>query len=825
MPVDTPLSTPDPLPGDPWVDRVDERIDAHMLRMGQFSFNKPIILDKDGAYGTANRVYIPQVLFLKSAHGTVNETTWGTESAVPGYVAVAVHATAITHVYLDPDDDATPYKAAASGDAYQGDEFPVVITVYGEGWRSPHRVESTRGRAGRPLFLHPLVREGTSVRVAAFIYEHPNLGTRTFTPPNGYVFENFAWSDELADGAMQAYFDYPAHVAGTPPYVKTANTSSNPRVGGGWEHEELFLTYKGNWHSRFAVAENKRNENAYSLISDDVSSEWPVAATAEKTAITHADLLAEGHTQGYKDDTTDQPFHGGYIANPGIDGWVFVSVMVEAPSANAFGTPTVFLRSTDNVFVELFTLSLDWKAADNLAARYIGWHQIEKANDIGIVVVGPGSATADIIYTGIQYCSGPNREMYVLRNDFPSYLDSPAAFDRKSRAFIGNPAAERDIIYPEDMFLIEDRPMNLYPMGLSETPINGLETVTTFGTHKGADRLPYVIQGHGSNPIEINPLRVGATAQIALSAVKDSAGKYVRRDLTLHIGDIADVNAKTPTVLCTGDSLVENAGLVPGVYDRLDEHGASSITMLGTITCGQSQAEDSGLTPRNGEGRGGIQAGDYTNAVDTNLLPIATGGEAAYLALTSSQREAYNPFIREEESGDDPAHVKNGYIFDIDFYLTRFSFADPDFIIVCLGRNDLNAQTEEDAITNVTEAIEIMQASIRANLPNCELGFVFPVLARSSGTTGIAGDDAWPAQARLIKACIDTIADLADSKTVLIPSYAHMNQRLGWGSSAVATDPLTGVLDRTISDGVHPRLYATDEMMEPVFAWIVNRIT
>lgn len=306
--------------------------------------------------------------------------------------------------------------------------------------------------------------------------------------------------------------------------------------------------------------------------------------------------------------------------------------------------------------------------------------------------------------------------------------------------------------------------------------------------------------------------RSGATAQLMLRSAGDVSG--LRNQTTLTVAVAPTGASASATILMIGDSIT-NRGQAALVRDRLTAWGVTP-SMIGTINGAlpeSGQVTGEGGAP--GEGREGWEFGDYTGAILDRALIVSPGSEADYLALPKDTRREYNPFLRAATGGDAPAVVRNGYVFDFAYYLSRFSLAAPDIVLIGLGTNDIRDRNGAALIDAVTDGMAIMHTQIRASASSARIFFWFPPSARSPGR-----DALWEIKyAPVIKAMIAYQRAAADPNLHIIPAWAMANQEIGWSLMDAAVNPATGVSSSVIDDDIHPRDTTRQQLAEVLAAY------
>ena len=238
-------------------------------------------------------------------------------------------------------------------------------------------------------------------------------------------------------------------------------------------------------------------------------------------------------------------------------------------------------------------------------------------------------------------------------------------------------------------------------------------------------------------------------------------------------------------------------------------------TFVGTLTGqGLDGSETSGPL---GEGRSAWSSSNFTHRVTTRP-PVAIGGEAAYNAMTKSQKLNVNPFI----IAGSGAGSFNGYKFDFASYLSRFGVDTPDVVGIGLGPNNLYLSNDfEQVATDFVDDLDIMTKSIWAVNPNIKIALYLRGMSKSEEQdTKYKMGHRW-----LQKKLIWFVRSHPQhAKNIwLISSWAHMSQEAGWTiSTIVNTD---GIIKGNITDRVHPRLAedtrgAYVATVAPWMAWV-----
>jgi lysophospholipase L1-like esterase len=276
--------------------------------------------------------------------------------------------------------------------------------------------------------------------------------------------------------------------------------------------------------------------------------------------------------------------------------------------------------------------------------------------------------------------------------------------------------------------------------------------------------------------------RIPANA-LGTSGIFKIKNENVDAEFSKNLTIIKSAAAKTgsPVVLMIGDSLTQ--GSQNAVAAQL------ALTNL-TPTYIGSRRLTGGIY---GEGRGGWRAADFVY-INTQFAPLPAGQEGVALGLNNDQR---NPFIRVATGGDDSGDVKNGYIFDFSYYLTRFGFATPNVVTINLGTNDIN--NDAAALANIAESLRIMIKSIRATAPSCKIGIALP----QNGNSTYFNEKWYTGFYPLFLSLHQTYGASSASNIYLISSHAMLPDRFIYPMTTASTNANTGQTKQTLLDGTH----------------------
>lgn len=432
---------------------------------------------------------------------------------------------------------------------------------------------------------------------------------------------------------------------------------------------------------------------------------------------------------------------------------------------------------------------------------------ITSLSRIWFEVTAPASRTAAVYVTGFAGAVSPTRPGGVDWSDFDPYSE----LDHETRIgslelVVGTGQTEPKLVVPSSFHLVEGRPLTLYRSGLSEFGRSNNFEIAFVGKKNGLPFVKYV-----DSQIDLDGSRLSGPGFVYSRSKTATTPKW-RRPVTFYSS--AATKTGSPKILVIGDSLTEE-GTITTLKNKLVAAGLTP-QFIGTYN-------DAGGTP--GEGRASWEFSDFTRKyteifAGQPTYPIdATGGDgvvttvAQYLALANNLRWKYNPFVRPTQAGDDPALVKNGYVFDMAFYLTRFSFATPDIVMIALGTNDFNSNPDATSAANVAEGLQIMIGQIKAAAPSAKIGILFK--------------DAHAEAFVAIKAAMQTYGGREAEGLFILPMFSVLDPYLSYGADGEVTINSTdsiGVQNLTQNDLTHPDSIGREQWAEMTFAFVMNRI-
>lgn len=335
------------------------------------------------------------------------------------------------------------------------------------------------------------------------------------------------------------------------------------------------------------------------------------------------------------------------------------------------------------------------------------------------------------------------------------------------------------LLVPDRLMMASDRSVTLFPRALFFSRADFEQSVLAVASEPAAPAAPIIAEARDGG-IEIDPARLGSTLEITSRDVGLQERQYISIPATVTTVPLA--GTPTPKVLAMGDSITqsETAEFIEAVLSDWGVDPTWIGTMDGTV---------SGVVH---EGRSGWATADFLNTANAtqSTSVLGSGAEAAYLAGDNASRLSVNPFI-------------NGGSFDIANYLSRFSFADPDIVLLNIGQNDISQNDAATSLSRIETNLPLIIAEIRDSLPSAKILVWFTGTPRA-----VDGDTRWDEAGPVLRAIIKIVRNLitgGDTDIHLVPAWAVQSQEVGWLLNAGTTDADTGITTTTVSDVTHPK--------------------
>lgn len=601
-------------------------------------------------------------------------------------------------------------------------------------------------------------------------------------------------------------------------------------------------------HALIGAVANGSARNELTLGRNAVEQARLLYRNTKPCDITNAALVALGFTRGMNDPTTYTPFYGEPFkdATPGTYvGWRFG---VQTDQDNNFPVMRGYLvRDSDGLNVLPFNISIE-RQIDARAAFYTAWYKIP---DDGVVYRGAffGTISAngrDIRVCALQQASGQIAPTWIMRADFPVVsVAAGSGLTAVQAALIGQPVTGK-IVCAERLYTVEGEPFTLYGDHLLETRTDGQDVIlsiepmaipagkTRLGAWKTAKRELSLVGG-----------QLAPNSRLMVRRASDNPSKRNVRAITVHTAlkaAIAGLSNKNIVLLVVGDSLTEFCGYVHAMVRGLVALGFT-VKLIGSVQIREADLITGAENLVYGEGRGSRDWGNYSYSLGTGgavpCEPFADSFLPTYWAMSTTDKKAYNPFLRPAVAGDPAQRVFNGQIADFAFYRDRFNtfFANrspvlpqwdvPTHILFNLGTNDATHNNSGGVITapgisSINTGMETMCGQARTAFPNAQIGLLTNPLGR-----GVEGDGRWSMQVqlnRLMQAFVS--AQPAANKVALINAMAMATSEMGY---ALATDgnidAVTGNQPSINSDPIHYRGPPKEEVGMAAMAWAACTMT
>jgi hypothetical protein len=436
-----------------------------------------------------------------------------------------------------------------------------------------------------------------------------------------------------------------------------------------------------------------------------------------------------------------------------------------------------------------------------------------------IEIVARSGRSASVFVTGFTGAFSDVKPAGMDWADFDPYktAEQEARLDLLEAAVSAATTAPA-FLAPSSMHLVQDYPITVYRSGLSESRDKNTMDMAFTGVNAARQGVEFV-----ERTAQLDGRKFSGDGGV-WARQRDDGQAVFRRPITFYSSPASKTGS--PKILVIGDSLTQQ-GTVTALKNKLTAAGMTP-NFLGTL-------KDDGGTPC--EGRPSWEFSDFTrkhlfidynnplSGGNTPTYPIdSSGGDgtvttvANYLALGDSAnygpRWKYNPFIRPSQQGDNASFIKNGYVFDMRFYLNRFSIPDPDIVMIALGTNDQASNSQSVAQANCVEGLSILYSQIRAALPNAKIGII--VNGYPEQSRWIANTVPWA------KHVISTYCSREAENIFVLPVYMVMDTKFIYGITPSSTDAI-GIQSGVIADWVHFDAVGRGQWADMTFGFVMNR--
>lgn len=784
------------------------------------SFTDPLIFDPEALLDPTPAVYIPRQRYQWQG-GSGSLSTNGTASAIlANHVAVPIDAATLTVIYFDTEDATTPYKTAVYPAVMPNSAFGryrFIASSWGRHIHCPFDYQATdEWGDGRLLFRAPMIVEGTTLLIPPFYRWFPNASTSlVFMQPadgSGY------WALDISTSTTEErrhYFDLPAALAGSTP-VKTAIGTATPRFPSGQFHI-LARSMNGRVISptgyRIVGGGNAgvaANEFAYSLGTDPDRAPYLFTGTT-LTDITEPLLTAKGFSRGFVSTGSNRPYAGAALINARPGYYFAARAWYLSTVDDTFATARVYLRKGTNV---VSGGTFNGAVETQLSARvrsYTVFGRLPETGDMpdNFIIGMENAAGSQTKVCGIQFATSADPASWIARGDYIG-ATSPAGIAGATVPAVLAEVTPAALVMGSDIWLTSGRPADLFLSNLFPERTNGLAVTGTLSS-VNASGLP--LAPTFTDHLPLDPAKLGGTARLDVRHRAGLIDRRYGRTINVHVAPASFTGS--PKVLIVGTSL-SNRGAAAWLKARMVAMGLTP-TFIGTIP--GKGTDDGDLTGELGECREGARISEHIYET-TGRAPFALGTEATYLGKSKADKMLDMPFVRPATGGDDPAKVYNGHIYDLAFFLSRFSFATPDIIIIELFRNDFaQASSVAQALAWVQNGLAVMIPQSRAAAPAAHIGILLHGLPRAT-----TGDAEWLKAMAAFGEANRFVTAAADPNLHVIPLWEHMNPTIGWGDTLVSTDAITGTETRDWSDQVHFGEFQRRVVAEHSASWAVARL-
>lgn len=295
--------------------------------------------------------------------------------------------------------------------------------------------------------------------------------------------------------------------------------------------------------------------------------------------------------------------------------------------------------------------------------------------------------------------------------------------------------------------------------------------------------------------------------------LRDKKDQIKRSRLVIDTKPVLDSSGTSFNVHLIGDSIL-NRGGGSLVDEYLRSHGYIP-NFIGTMLGADNNSSSNEANGVLNEGREGWETGDFTYAVTDRVKIVGVGLEQDYMAFDKSTKWSHNPYLRLATQSDDSLVIRNGYVFDFAFYLSRFNLATPDIVYIGLGTNDIRDRTDLTLANDVYSNLEIMIKQIKKAVPNVKIILSIP-------GTGFhkTRNELWKTKYFPVIRSIQKVAN--DNGSILMPAWSLTSHESSYSltNSIESNDPVSGADYGTFNDYTHPQYAARRSIYNALAAYI-----
>lgn len=813
--------------------RVGDVVDQSPIISG---YQVPIIFDRQGVLGAARTAYLGRTFYWRRSSKVLNVSNFGADSArLPGLGYTEIQwpdNTTLYLIYIDSGDTAAGYKVVKFDlltTLNAENVFPIATVWYGKvhfceyDWRYAEDVQ------GQFFCRTPIILDDGKARMPRFAWSNSEVTINTAVGATDF----YPYADvdfpSVSTQAQILSYDHGAKLRGGDGFV-VRDYPADPQNPFVYPLITTFYGGIGNSGQVPVVGDGVPGTIIPNLMATGKNA--PEKASRTVGTIGYVDIAdptlnALGFTRGWKASTSGNAYIGTRMLDVQPGKWAFIRVFALADNDTDLGVLNNLMRvswikSGSGSSSESLLLAKKHSAR---VYEFVFWGKMPFSSTPdtpydGIVVGANVNSGRSPVFTVPQIGYGASGMAWIKGTDWPTLETSKDEKIRRLYASSTPMLTDADLLHSAHVWGINGRPVPFYPANMVQASNEGNEhTISLNGVSANGGGVPFaeVVSPYGQ---QILADRLPDSMQL-VSRYKAGSVKGVRQRIlaNVHKVDASALSGKTFSYLVIGDSLIEYSGTVVALKRKLAALGATA-TALGTITSTETgySGASTGDTSVS-EGRRSRAYADYINQITTNLAPVTNW--SSYMALTSDNRRAFNPFIRPSTGGDPAPYIYNGYIFDLRFYLDRAGYADPQFVFVNLGANDYGQNTNKaTAAAQVLAGMTVMYNQIRAALPNAVIVFVTNSMAWNDNAVTRWNADYGP----LIKQMLEFVAaNAADTKLFVLDNHARICREFGFQYTAGSTDA-KGVQTVTEDNDLHYAGVGNEQWAEGALALIANRI-
>lgn len=364
-------------------------------------------------------------------------------------------------------------------------------------------------------------------------------------------------------------------------------------------------------------------------------------------------------------------------------------------------------------------------------------------------------------------------KLYVNFSEFPQ--DSPAAVIAKTVMPIANTCIVEsstksvsdptEIVLPAKIVIAQGRELNLYYDNILK---NNVGSNIIRGSVNSFDKF---FKGSARRLSSATPTGL-LSAYTSLWVDGKTQPTYVK-DTALYVVPTATGTGLNKKVLIIGDSLTDNNAMADEIFNLFGPD-VMDITMLGTR----------GNTGKH-EGRAGWSAYNYVHSASVTI-----GGTT----LT-------NPFYNPATS-----------TFDLAYYMANNGYAAVDYVLICLGTNDIGSTSDAD----YKAAIDTIIASVKAYNATAKIGlWINPLPAQVE-------DNLYKKNSFLtfMQKTITNYDNREAEKIYLMPVYLNLDTENDFTVSSQALSARNSLMVNRLVDKIHPATAGYYKFADILFSYI-----